>query len=635
MRHLIGLLFALVSVGAAAQGPAAGLPGPGPVPGSICTTAACTYSRTQTFNGGFTVAGWTPSYGALLISAGAPVAAGTGYNVGDTITLAGGTCTTAPVVSVTSLVGGAGTGVANFWVQNPGVCSIPPIGTLTQGSSSGGGTGATFALSWGPYTPSASSAGLGYGGGNYYAGGTGIESAGYANLIGTEVTYVGVRAGSAATGSFNSAFGLNAFGTGGSGVVGYTPASGSGNSAFGTDCMRNVSGVGGNNTCAGYGALGSKSGIIYTGARNSAFGALAGNSMTTATDSVIIGEQVAKTTYSTGSYVTMVGGGVGSDTATASTSSCVAVGTGTKCGSTDTFMGAGAGGATQDNNNNSAFGDGAGTAWTTQSANFAGGYQAGHNATGAASVYLGAFAGLSAGAGGNQVYVGWTAGQSATGANNSGIGNGVMRFATSGTENDASGANTLYAVTGSRNSAHGANSLTGLVAGSDFATNGRRAGYSITSGGNVTIDGSGVGSVTCVTVNNTILIGTSTTTDCPAATTTNWLNIGQAYYATLAKPTISSGFGTSPTVPSGTSSAAFTVNVGTGGTATSGVISFATAAPTGWICHVTDRTNVGTIVTASVSTSTTSATWTSYSRTTGLASAWAASDVLEATCNAY
>ena len=57
MRHLIGLLFALVSVGAAAQGPAAGLPGPGPVPGSICTTVACKYSQTQTFNGGFNFAG--------------------------------------------------------------------------------------------------------------------------------------------------------------------------------------------------------------------------------------------------------------------------------------------------------------------------------------------------------------------------------------------------------------------------------------------------------------------------------------------------------------------------------------------------------------------------------------------------
>jgi hypothetical protein len=62
---------------------------------------------------------------------------------------------------------------------------------------------------------------------------------------------------------------------------------------------------------------------------------------------------------------------------------------------------------------------------------------------------------------------------------------------------------------------------------------------------------------------------------------------------------------------------------------------FATPAPTGWACDVTDSTSVGTITTASVPTSTTSATWTSYSRTTGLALAWAASDILVAKCLAY
>lgn len=65
------------------------------------------------------------------------------------------------------------------------------------------------------------------------------------------------------------------------------------------------------------------------------------------------------------------------------------------------------------------------------------------------------------------------------------------------------------------------------------------------------------------------------------------------YYATqLASntpPTISSGFGTGPSVTASNGTWTFRINVGTGGTASSGVIGLP-AATTGWNCQVTDIT---------------------------------------------
>lgn len=90
-------------------------------------------------------------------------------------------------------------------------------------------------------------------------------------------------------------------------------------------------------------------------------------------------------------------------------------------------------------------------------------------------------------------------------------------------------------------------------------------------------------------------------------------------------PTISSGFGTSPSVVAGNGvngPASFTVNVGTGGSATSGVLGLATAA-NGWNCFATDQsTNVVTRQTAS----------TASTATLTAASAWTASDVLLVSC---
>lgn len=103
-------------------------------------------------------------------------------------------------------------------------------------------------------------------------------------------------------------------------------------------------------------------------------------------------------------------------------------------------------------------------------------------------------------------------------------------------------------------------------------------------------------------------------------------------------PTIASGFGTSPSIAANNGTAAFTVNVGTGGTASAGVITMPTAT-TGWICNVENRTGVAanradqrTIQTA---TSTTSVTVQNQTVSTGGALAWTASDVLTLQCRAY
>lgn len=103
-------------------------------------------------------------------------------------------------------------------------------------------------------------------------------------------------------------------------------------------------------------------------------------------------------------------------------------------------------------------------------------------------------------------------------------------------------------------------------------------------------------------------------------------------------PTISSGFGTSPSVTVNNGTAAFVVNVGTGGTASSGVIGLPTAA-NGWNCWVTNitsnaanRAGQWTVQTAS---STTTCTVQHQTISTGAALAWAASDLLRVSAFAY
>lgn len=109
---------------------------------------------------------------------------------------------------------------------------------------------------------------------------------------------------------------------------------------------------------------------------------------------------------------------------------------------------------------------------------------------------------------------------------------------------------------------------------------------------------------------------------------------GRTHWVNTA-PTISSGFGTSPSIAAGISSAAFSINVGTGGTATSGVIGLPTAT-TGWHCTCTDITTQSSTVflCKQKASSTTSATIANYN-TAGAEAAWVASNILHVTCTAF
>jgi hypothetical protein len=81
---------------------------------------------------------------------------------------------------------------------------------------------------------------------------------------------------------------------------------------------------------------------------------------------------------------------------------------------------------------------------------------------------------------------------------------------------------------------------------------------------------------------------------------------------------------------------AFRVNVGTGGTASSGVIAVQATATTGWNCHAqnitgqaANRADQSTVQTAST---TTTVTVQNQTRSTGAALAWTASDILAVSC---
>ena len=68
-------------------------------------------------------------------------AGGSGYAVGDTITLTGGTFSTPIVLTVATL---SATAVATVTVTVPGIYTVAPSNPVAQGSTSGSGTSATF-----------------------------------------------------------------------------------------------------------------------------------------------------------------------------------------------------------------------------------------------------------------------------------------------------------------------------------------------------------------------------------------------------------------------------------------------------------------------------------------------------------
>lgn len=100
------------------------------------------------------------------------------------------------------------------------------------------------------------------------------------------------------------------------------------------------------------------------------------------------------------------------------------------------------------------------------------------------------------------------------------------------------------------------------------------------------------------------------------------------------QPTISSGFCTSPTIDSSSNgTASIIINIGTGCAASTGVLGMPTAS-NGWVCAFQNITNPNSNVIGQTASSTTSVSVTNYSRTTGVASNWTASDTVRAMCAA-
>jgi len=116
------------------------------------------------------------------------------------------------------------------------------------------------------------------------------------------------------------------------------------------------------------------------------------------------------------------------------------------------------------------------------------------------------------------------------------------------------------------------------------------------------------------------------------------INTGANLLISATAPTIGSGFGTSPSIVVSNGTAAFIVDVGTGGTANSGVITMP-AATTGYVCDVENRTgvlgNVANQRTVQIATTTTSITVENQTVSTGAVAAWAAGDDLAISCVAY
>lgn len=110
---------------------------------------------------------------------------------------------------------------------------------------------------------------------------------------------------------------------------------------------------------------------------------------------------------------------------------------------------------------------------------------------------------------------------------------------------------------------------------------------------------------------------------------TGYRMAGGALFASQTAPTISSGFGTSPSVAANNGTIDFTINVGTGGVATSGVIGLPATASNGWMCGCEDITTFSTTVfrTRMTAQSATSCTVGNFN-TAATAAAWVASDIL-------
>ncbi len=118
-----------------------------------------------------------------------------------------------------------------------------------------------------------------------------------------------------------------------------------------------------------------------------------------------------------------------------------------------------------------------------------------------------------------------------------------------------------------------------------------------------------------------------------AGTLTEHLRIKpKGQYVTLGTPPAAGTCGSSPGAPTGNDNF-FKITSGTGGSSGTCAVTLATAPLTAGKCNCRDKTTVSTVVDADVSGSV--VTMTTYSRTTGLAANFAASDVFECQCSFF
>lgn len=114
--------------------------------------------------------------------------------------------------------------------------------------------------------------------------------------------------------------------------------------------------------------------------------------------------------------------------------------------------------------------------------------------------------------------------------------------------------------------------------------------------------------------------------------TTGGYRLNSKMMAVAAAPTISSGFGTNPSIATNNGTIGFTIDVGTGGTASSGVVGL-TACNSKWICRCSQLDPTLLTEVRMSATTTTTCTLTNTTIATGVAAAFPASAILY--CDAH
>lgn len=223
------------------------------------------------------------------------------------------------------------------------------------------------------------------------------------------------------------------------------------------------------------------------------------------------------------------------------------------------------------------------------------------------------------------------------------------------------------------NSLFGTNAGQSQTNGTGLTAIGRDAAKLIAGGSSITVLGSQVGSATCTTGSDLILIGVSTALDCATNGESDTIRVGgtggtiwkatgistaSTSVTTIAgkenvvsdtqlsgvllvsatAPTIASGgctTGSAQSVSASNGSAAFAITLG-GATCGSTIVLTMPTASNGWVCDAHDITTpASNVIDQTAGGSATSVTLTNFVRTTGVAGSFHGPDVLAVKCTPY